>query len=246
MLPTLNLSGAWGTQGLGGNSRSTTTTQTGFRANTNAPLVDANGNPVLVGGQAVFAGSPVTTSTTVINEAGLGDAYHVLRNVDFPNYSFSLNLQIPLRNRAAQADSDRARLSQRQAEVALHRLQNSIAVEVRNAQILLEQNQARVASAQKSRELAERTLDAEQKKHQLGASTIFFVIQAQRDLAAAQSAEVRAMADLLKSKVEYERALGRTIVVNKIDIGGATIGQAGESPRIPGSLKAEIVGKGLF
>ena len=66
----------------------------------------------------------------------------------------------------------------------------------------------RVEAAIKSRELAERTLDAEQKKYQLGASTIFFVIQAQRDLAAAQSAEVSSLVALTKSKVDFEKALG--------------------------------------
>ena len=246
LLPILNVSGGWGTQGLGGNSRLTTSTFTGFEASSLNPLVDANGNPVLIGGQPVFAGTAVFDRTTTVSPGGIGGAYHVLRNADFPNYSLSLNLQIPLRNRAAQADSDRARLSQRQAEVSLRRLQNSIAVEVRNAQISLQQNQARVTSAQKSRELAERTLDAEQKKHQLGASTIFFVIQAQRDLAQAQSAEVRAMADLLKSKVAYEQALGRTIDANKIDVDRARISQGGTIPNIPGNIKAEVVGKGIY
>jgi len=246
LLPTLNVSGAWSTTGLGGNTRTTTSTFTGFAANTASPLVDASGNPILVGGVPVFAGTSLFDRTTSYMEGGLTDAYHILRKVNFPDYQFSLNLQIPIRNRAAQADSDRARLSQRQAEVALRRLQNSIAVEVRNAQIALTQNQARVEAAGKARELAERTLDAEEKKNQLGASTIFLVIQAQRDLAAAQSSEVRAMADLLESQVAYYRALGRTLDVNKIDLDGARIGQAGTIPNIPGTIRAEVVGKGLY
>jgi outer membrane protein TolC len=246
MLPTLTVSGQWASAGLAGNSRLTTSTLTGFLANTLSPLVDATGTPVLIGGQPVYAGSPDYTRTISILKSGVMDAYGRVFSADFPTYSVSLNLQIPIRNRAAQADNDRAILTQRQAEVTLRRLQNSIVVEVRNAQIGLEQNQARVAAAQKSRELAERTLDAEQKKYQLGASTIFFVIQAQRDLAAAQSTEVRALADLLKANVEYERAMGRTLDVNKIDVEGAQVGSASLTPNIPGTIKAEVGDKGSY
>ncbi|HEX9761443.1 MAG TPA: TolC family protein, partial [Candidatus Acidoferrales bacterium] len=103
------------------------------------------------------------------------------------------------------------------------------------------QSQARVAAAQKSRELAERTLDAEQKKYQLGASTIFFVIQAQRDLAQAQSAEVRSLSDLLKARVEYDRALGRTLDVNQIDVGSVKTGSVRRVPLIPGTVNGEII-----
>jgi outer membrane protein TolC len=133
-------------------------------------------------------------------------------------------------NRAAQAENARAQLEQHQAETSFQRLQNAVVVEVRNAQIALEQNRARVEAAQKNRELAERTLDAEQKKYQLGASTIFFVIQAQRDLASAQSAEVSALVSLTKSKVEYERALGRTLDVNRISIADALRDDANRFP----------------
>jgi outer membrane protein TolC len=193
-----------------------------------------------VNGTPAFVGSPATTSALVATTGGLGDAYQVMKNFDFPNYGIRFDLTIPIRNRSAQADNTRALLEQRQSETRLRQLQNGVVVEVRNAQIALEQNRARVAAAQKSRELQERTLDAEQKKYQLGASTIFLVIQAQRDLAQARSVEVRALTDLMKAKIEFERALGRTLGANNIQIAGVQRGQIIRDTNIPGDVDAQI------
>jgi len=234
LLPTLALFGQYGWTGLSGNSTKfgAASTQAG------AQIVDANGNPV--SGDFV----PVTVRPVVgTNFAGLGDALGSIFRSDFPTYSLQLNLNIPIRNRPAQADNARAILEQRQAEARLQQLENGIVVEVRNAQIALEQNRARVEAAQKSRILQEQTLDAEQKKYQLGASTIFFVIQAQRDLSAAQSVEVRALVDLVKAKVDFDRALGRTLEVNRISIAGAKQGTVPRDTLIPGtSVSGELVG----
>jgi len=236
LLPSLTLSGQFGGTGLSGNGLVTATSITGFSANPNSPLVDINGVPILIGGQPVFAGRTVTTSTSTLNPAGFPDAFGTAKDFAFPNYNVALNLSIPIRNRAAQADNAQALLEERQAQTRVRQLQNNIVVQVRNAQIALEQNKARVDAAQKSRELQERTLDAEQKKYQLGASTIFFVIQAQRDLAAAQSAEVNALAQLLKSKVDFERALGRTLETNRISMADAMSGQQSRETLIPGHV----------
>ena len=235
LLPTLALFGQYGWTGLSGNSAKfgAASTQAG------AHIVDANGNPVP---QDLFV--PVTVRPVAgTNFAGLGDALGSIFRSDFPTYSLQLNLNIPIRNRPAQADNARAILEQRQAEARLQQLENGIVVEVRNAQIALEQNRARVEAAQKSRILQEQTLDAEQKKYQLGASTIFFVIQAQRDLSAAQSVEVRALVDLVKAKVDFDRALGRTLEVNRISIAGAKQGTVPRDTLIPGtSVSGELVG----
>jgi outer membrane protein len=242
LLPTLNLNGQYSGTGLGGNTKSTVTTPTGTFTSTGVPIVDAAGNPVLVAGVPTFAGRANSTSTTSTIFGGYGDALDTMRHFNFPTYGVSLNLTIPILNRAAQADNAQAILLERQAEASLKRLENSVVVEVRNAQIALEQNRARVEAAQKSRELADRTLDAEQKKYQLGASTIFFVIQAQRDLAAAQSTEVSALVSLTKSKVDFERALGRTLDVNNISMADAKSGETTKVPLIPGTPTAELTG----
>ncbi len=95
---------------------------------------------------------------------------------------------------------------------------------MRNAQIALEQNRARIEAARQARRLAQETLDAEQKKFQLGASTIFLVIQAQRDLTQAQSQEVRALVDFKQAQVTFDRALGRTLERSRISLEDAKTG----------------------
>jgi len=242
LLPSLTLSGAFSGTGLAGNARQTVTTPTGTFRSTGNPVVDTAGNPLLIGGVPAFTGATNTTSTTFLAQGGYSDSLDILRRFAFPTYGVQLSLNIPVMNRSAQAANVRAQLEQKQAEANYQKLQNGIVVEVRNAQIALEQNRARVEAAQKSRELAERTLDAEQKKYQLGASTIFFVIQAQRDLAAAQSTEVSALVALTKAKVEFERSLGRTLEVNRISVAGAEKGERNKLPLIPGTPAAELIG----
>ncbi len=237
LLPTLALFGQYGWTGLSGNSRTPGAPTGTFTANLTSPVVDRNGTPT-----GAFTSSAVLGPAT-FTSAGLGDALGSIFRSDFPTYSLQLNLNIPIRNRPGQADNARAVLEQRQAEARLQQLENSIVVEVRNAQIALEQNRARVEAAQKSRILQDQTLDAEQKKYQLGASTIFFVIQAQRDLSAAQSVEVRALVDLVKAKVDFDRALGRTLEVNRISIAAAKQGTVPRDTLIPGtSVSGELIG----
>ncbi len=151
---------------------------------------------------------------------------------DFPDYAFGLQISIPIRNRAAQADAAQAQVEERQAQLRLRQLENTVRAEVRNAVIGLQQNRARLDAARKQRELQQRTLDAEQKKFQLGASTIFLVIQAQRDLAEAEAGVVRALGDYMKSRVELGRSTGETIVKNGIILEEAYQGQISRPPQV--------------
>src|SRR6266849_5820157 len=234
LLPVLSLFGQYGWTGLAGNSQ-TPGAQTGVLANLNSPIVRADGTTT-----GTFTSIPVLGPATLA-QSGLGSALSSIFNNDFPTYTVQFNLSIPIRNRSAQADSARAMLEERQAETRLKQTENGVVVEVRNAQIALEQNRARVEAAQKSRVLQEQTLDAEQKKLQLGASTIFFVIQAQRDLSVAQSVEVRALGDLAKAKLDFERALGRTLEVNHITISDAKGGQVHRDTLIPGTPSNGVI-----
>ena len=125
---------------------------------------------------------------------GFGHAFTTLFGNDFPDYAVGFNLNIPLRNRAAQATQVRSELEYRQAQMRLQQLQNQIRIEVRNAQYGLLQNRARVDAASQGRQLAIESLNAEQKKYALGASTSYNVLQMQRDLATAESNLITAMA----------------------------------------------------
>jgi outer membrane protein TolC len=154
---------------------------------------------------------------------------------DFPEYQAQVTLNIPIRNRPAQADMARALLVQQQDQARLLQLQNTVAVDVLNTQIALRQARTAVGAAQKTRELNEQALSAEQTRFQLGASTIFLVVQAQRDLSTAASAEVRAQVNLVQARANFERAMGRTLEVNRINISDAKSGSVPFNAQIPGT-----------
>jgi outer membrane protein len=240
LLPTLNLVGQYSATGLAGDTAVQNQTQTGFAADTTAPIVAANGLPFNVGnpgapGIPAFLGVPVFNTTTSVLKSGLGTALDQMVHADFPTYSAGLNLTLPIRNRSAQADSARAQLDKRQQVVQYRQLQNTIFVGVRNAQIALQQDRAQVAAAEKARILAQQTLDAEQKKYQLGSSTSYQVVLRSRDLTTAQGNELRAKINLIEASVNFDQAVGRTLDVNHIVVADARRGKIYRQPNIPGA-----------
>ena len=90
-----------------------------------------------------------------------------------------ITVNIPIRNRAAQATQVRSEFEYRQAQLRIQQIENQVRIEVRNAQFGVQQNRASVASAQAAVDLARQSLDAEQKKYALGASTSTLVLQNQ-------------------------------------------------------------------
>ena len=232
LLPTATLTAQYSSVGLAGNqAQFTTATVAG------APVVDANGNPV----PGDFL--PATRFTpNGVAQAGFSDALSSAFHNNFPDYQISLNVQIPIRNRSAQADNQRAILTQRWLEAQLQQMKNAALLDVRNTYIALTQDRAQVDAASKARELQKQTFDAEQKKYQLGASTVYLVIQTQRDLINAQGTELRALANLAEAKANYERAVGRTLEVNRVTIADAKTGEAERETLIPGTLHGQVVG----
>jgi outer membrane protein len=181
--------------------------------------------------------------TTVV-PAGWFDSASQLFQGEFPEYEAQIALNIPIRNRSNEADSARALLTKRQDQERLQATYNTVAVDVRNAQITLQQARAELAAAQKTRELQEQTLAAEQTKFQLGASTVFNVVSDQATLEVAAGAEVRALSDLAKANVNFERAMGRTLKVHNITISDAVTGTPAKDTLIPGTTVAgDIVGQ---
>jgi outer membrane protein len=242
LLPTATLTAQYASQGLAGDSPITTGTAT----SAGAPIVGANGVPVTVldtNGVPVEIFEPNSTPVTNgIFHQGFGNAQSEIFHNQFPDYLIGINLQIPIRNRAAQATNQRAVLNQRQIEAQYLQLRNAALLDVRNSYIALTQDRAQVQAASKARELQQQTFDAEQKKYQLGASTVYNVILTQRDLINAQGAELRALANLVEAKANYERALGRTLDVNRVTIADARHGQIERETLIPGTLNGQVIG----
>jgi outer membrane protein len=252
LLPTLTLSAQYGSSGLAGVSP--TTGNAVISAGT--PIVDSTGTPVTVinsdGVATPIFQETATTPITGVNHSGFGTAQNQIFTGKYPAYTASLNLYLPLRNREAQADSARSILTQRQLETQLQQLKNAALLDVRNTYIALEQDRARVDAAIKARELQKQTFEAEQKKYTLGASTVYNVILTQRDYVTAQGTELRALSDLVEAKANFERAVGRTLEVNRVTIaktggpgapGANSAGPAFEQEtQIPGTLHGKVVG----
>jgi outer membrane protein TolC len=205
LLPSLNLVAAAQNNGLAGERNALFIPQPG---QTLSPI-----DPRLLGG-------------------GVGSVWTQILSRNFPDYSVGFQLNIPIRNRAAQADVTRDQLTLRQSELRQRQELNNIRVDVQNALIGLQQSRARYQAAQKSRVLQEQTLDAEQKKYALGASTIFFVIQAQRDLAQAQAAEVGALSTYNRARVALDRATGQILANFDINIEEAMRGKVDRAPAV--------------
>jgi outer membrane protein len=188
LLPNVDLIASYNQNGVGGTER----LRAGF-FDPNAPII-------------------------VVNKGGLGDAFGQLFGYNYTGYSVGLSVQIPLRNRAAQGDSARAATEKRISENRITAQAQQIALEVRNVLTVVEMNKARIEAAEKARELSERRLEAEQKKFDLGASTIRFVLEEQRNVAEAQTNEIQALVNYTKALVDADRAMGMTLKKNNIEI----------------------------
>jgi outer membrane protein len=233
LLPSLNAYIQYTSQGLNGTGINTNEVAGSFIADTAAPLVDANGNVILIGGNPAFTGVPTTTTT--LTHGGLGNALANVFENQFPTYAAGVTLTMPLRNRSAQADSARAQFDERQLQVQYRQTENTIVINVRNAIIALQQDRSQVAAAEKARNLAQQTLDAEQKKYQLGSSTSYQVVLRSRDLTAAQGTALRAQANLAEALVLFNQAMGRTLEVQHITVAEAMRGETTRDPLIPGT-----------
>jgi outer membrane protein TolC len=147
-------------------------------------------------------------------------------NNSAPDYYLGMSVNVPIRNRIAKSDQYRAELETRQSELRLQQLKKQIRIEVRNAQYALQQSEARVASARKGRDLAQKTFDIMKKEQELGAGSNYQTLTAQRDLAVAESMLVAAMTAHQKAKIELDRSVGSTLEANSISIESAKTGVA--------------------
>ncbi len=162
-----------------------------------------------------------------------GSTLNELVDSSAPDKGVGVTLNIPIRNRQAQALGIRSQIEYRQAEMRLQQVENQVRIEVRNAQFSVTQNRSAVESAQAAVELAKQSLDAEQKKFNLGASTSTLVLQNQSGLATAESNLVSAMAAYEKAQVELDRSTGLLIEHAGIDMGDAEKGEVTHAPKIP-------------
>ncbi len=144
---------------------------------------------------------------------------------DYPNYSAGLQMTIPLRNRAAEANMATAQVNLRVTQQSVQRLENMIRLDIQNALIAVQQARIKHETAVEQVTLEEELLDAENKKLSIGTSTPFQVISVQRDLANAQLTEVQAVTAYALAKVQLDQATGSILDANKVQIAEARSGQ---------------------
>jgi outer membrane protein TolC len=177
--------------------------------NQSMPALDLNASYGVqgLGGTAfIRSGTGIESRVTGTIPGGYFDALSALTGRDYPTWNLNVAMSYPIGGNQAEAQYARARVQRNQATTRIRALEVQIAAEVANAALTVQSNLKRVEAATAARELAQKRLEAEQSKFDVGMTTNFFVVQAQRDLRDAANTELRALADYRKSLVNFERS----------------------------------------
>jgi len=172
---------------------------------------------------------------TATGAGGAGTALSQTFRNQFPDYSLGFTFTVPIRNREGQADAARTLLEERQLRVQLQQKKNQVTQDVHTAVVDVMQAKAQMEAARAATALAQETLDGEQQKFKLGESTLFQVIQDQRDLFTAKGNEVKARTAYATALVRYRQATATTLDQYHVVLADAKQGERSRVPNIPGS-----------
>lgn len=187
------------------------------------PEVDLVGimqNNGLAGAASPYAANPYPGGI-----GGYGTALDQIFTRKYPTYGVGVQVTLPIHNRIAEADLARDELNVKQAQVRLRQMQNQARLEVEDALIAMRRARSSYEAAVQARKLQQESLEAEQAKFEVGASTAFFVIQYESLLAQAKSTEVAALSSYVKAKAALERAMGTILADNHISLDAAMKGK---------------------
>ena len=211
MLPQLTATAALSNSGLAGQINSIP-----------VPVTLANGSTQLV--------TRGPGDVTGYFEGGIGTVLSQLLGRNFPNYSLTVALTVPIRNRSAQADYITDQLNYRQQQIQDHQLLNNIKQNVINARVALSQARAAYDTSVEARRLQEQTFNGQRRKYELGTTTILDVVIGQRDLTTRELAEVNAKNQYIHAQVNLQNAMGEILKAYNVDIEQAKQGQVGREP----------------
>jgi outer membrane protein TolC len=172
------------------------------------------GGPYLVRSNNNALGSTITETVP----GGLSDALSSLFGNRYPRWTAQVNMTYPLGLSTQEASVARARVQLSQIQAQLKQLELTVANDVTNTAIQVRNASESVQAAQAARELSQRRLEAEQSKFEVGMSTNYFVVQAQRDLNDARNSELRAILNYRKALVEFERLQQTTLSTSNITV----------------------------
>jgi outer membrane protein len=196
-----------------------------------ADLVGRYGLAGQGGTEFLTSGSGITRTVTGTVPGGYSDALSTLFKRNFPTWSVSLNLSYPLGMSAQKAAIARAKIQENQVDAQLKQIDLQVATDVENAGVNVENSAERVQAAQSARDLAQQQLNAENSKFNVGMSTNYNIVQAQRDLATAQNNELQAILAYRKALVEFDRVqqtgtAGNITIIGSAGTAGTTGGGA--------------------
>ncbi len=215
-----------------------------YTKNQELPVLDITGtyNQNGTGRTQIVRGNTLCLTASTIIPCGLGDAFQRLFGYSYTGFSFGFSLTMPISNKAAEADHDRAVTEKQLSEAKMKATAQSIMLEVRNALTQVEQARARIETAQTSLELAKNKMDAEQTKFNLGTSTLRFVLEEQRNVAQAETNELQTRVNFTKSLIDLDKAIGMTLRNNNIELQKA-LNQTAMSEYKPATISAPAVGQ---
>jgi outer membrane protein TolC len=159
---------------------------------------------------------------------------------DYPNFSYGLTLNLPIRNRTAQADAGRALLEQRQLQMKLQDAKNQAVWNVSETLSAVEQARGQLASAQKLVKLARQVLEMRRQRSAVPLADVEDSITSQRNLTAAEARVVEARATYAKSLIRYEVATGTLLDRNNIALSDAIEGRVHDGPSASGTADHQI------
>ncbi|HET6648414.1 MAG TPA: TolC family protein, partial [Pyrinomonadaceae bacterium] len=157
---------------------------------------------------------PQTFPTDLIG--GYGQSLRNLAGNRYANFRVGVQINLPLRNRTAEAQLGRSLVEGQRIATEREQLEQSIQVDVRNALQVVRSAEARLRAAATAREASEQQYASEQRKLDAGQSTVFLVLERQTALTTARGNELRAQTDLNKAAAELQRATGNALVSNSI------------------------------
>jgi outer membrane protein TolC len=169
--------------------------------------------------------NPLATSVDPTFLGGYGSALEQLATRKYPTYGIGLNITLPLRNRIAQADVARDEIQLRKSQILQQQLHKQAQLEVEDALIAMRRARGSYEAALETQKLQQESLETEQAKFDVGASTSFFIIQYESYLAQAKSTVVVAKSAYLKARAALERATGTILDDNHVSLGDAVRGR---------------------
>jgi len=177
-------------------------------------------SPGISGDRLIYAGDNPFSGVVIGKEKGGGsDSIRDALKFRYRNWSVGLTLSLPLSNVLTKAEFVGAKLALEQNLAQLKTLEQQARLEVSDAVREIETNAKRVTAYRIARELAEKRLDAEQKKLGVGLTTNYFVLQFQEELANARSMEIKALVDYNLSLARLDRASGTSLEARNVQIG---------------------------